>query len=212
VTSVAIFIELSVDEIQSNVHKWWNITNATRTRSNQTRHQRTRGQNKLRGPYVATYRNRTAQRGSDMPASLARAHTGLQCMHMHHYCVCLPALRPRSSRASSASPRTTTLPYRLPPRPADRVGHRPGRRPATRAKNGRTRRRARAYPRPPAPGGSELSEERRQPRARASTDTCLLPANISRCLPRSAAMAGRPARPAMHVLFAGAVPCSLQFS
>jgi len=65
---------------------------------------------------------------------------------MHHYCVCLPALRPRSSRASSASPWTTTVPPPTPARGSCRAP--PGRRPATRANNGRTRRRARACPRP----------------------------------------------------------------
>lgn len=148
--SVSIFIELSL-LMRSNVHKWWwNIINATKTRD-LTRQQATINaqedkQAKAR-PYVATYRNRTAQRVSDMPASLARTQTGL---HAHALLLCLSPGRPRSSARRRRRPGPP--PYCLPPRAADRVGHHPGRRPAMRANNGWMRRRARAYPRPPATG------------------------------------------------------------
>ena len=135
-----------------------------------------------------------------MPASLARAHTGLKCMHMHMHCYCVCRRR-----------RPGPPPYRLPPRPADRVGHRPGHA-CKKWTDAPTRS---CMPRPcPRPGRRRrwIGAERRH-RARKRTHTCLLPANISRCLPRSAAMSGRPARPAciiMHACLAGAVPCSLQ--
>ena len=129
-----------------------------------------------------------------MPASLARAHTGLKCMHMHMHCYCVCRRR-----------RPGPPPYRLPPRPADRVGHRPGHA-CKKWTDAPTRS---CMPRAPGPaagaGGSELSDD--TARASAHTHACCLRIYRDACLDRRpcpAARHGLHASLCMHVLL---VPC-----